>query len=209
MSLTLTRVDSLILGDHYYLTADDECYFLREYTARGGFDASETNQIIQNIKKSPERRGRPEWFYKERDLQQAAAELRAALNPAWLRSATIVPVPPHVVKGDPLHDDRVLQIATLMGAGAKTDVRELIVQIATIDSSHQSASRPKPHELRAHYRVDETLCAPAPTTIGVLDDILTAGAHFRASKDILVERFPGVPVVGVFYARRIVAVEEG
>lgn len=90
MNLTLTRIDPVILGDHYYLTAEDECYFLREYTARGGFDASETNQIIQNLKKPLDRRGRPEWVYKERDLQRAASELRAALNPAWLRAATIV-----------------------------------------------------------------------------------------------------------------------
>jgi hypothetical protein len=168
------------------------------------FDASETNQIIQNIKKSPDRRGRPEWFYKERDLQRAASELRAALNPAWLRAATIVPVPPHVVKGDPLHDDRVAQIATLMEAGTKIDIRELIVQTVTVDPSHQSASRPKPHDLRANYRLEGSLCEPAPTMLGILDDVLTAGAHFRAIRDMLSERFPAIPAVGIFYARRIV-----
>jgi hypothetical protein len=203
VSLTLTRVDPLILGDHYYLTADDECYFLREYTARGGFDTSETNQIIQNLKKTPDRRGRQEWFYKERDIKRAASELSAALSPAWLRTATIVPVPPHVVKGDPMHDDRVVQIANLMGTGTTIDVREIVVQIATVDPSHQSTSRPRPHELRANYRIDETCCEPAPTAIGILDDVLTAGAHFRAIRDMLSERFGAVPVVGIFYARRI------
>jgi hypothetical protein len=203
VSLTLTRIDHLVLGDHYFLAAEDECYFLREYTARGGFTASETNQIIQNIKKPPDRRGRSEWFYKERDLQRAASELRAALNPAWLRSATIVPIPPHVAKGDPMYDDRVVQIAKLLGAGATIDVRELIVQNATIDPSHHSASRPRPTELRANYYIDEACCEPEPATIGILDDVLTAGAHFRAIKDMLSERFPGVPVVGVFYARRV------
>ncbi len=87
-----TRIDHLTLGAHYYLTAEDECYLLREYTARRGFDASETNQIIGSIKKTPDCRGRPEWFYKERDLRRAASELRSALNPVWLRAATIVPV---------------------------------------------------------------------------------------------------------------------
>jgi predicted amidophosphoribosyltransferase len=208
VSLTLTRIDPLILGDHYYLTADDECYFLREYTARGGFAASETNQIIHNLKKPPDRRSRPEWFHKERALERAASELRAALNPAWLRAATMVPIPPHVAKGDPLYDDRVLQIANRMSDGTRIDVRELVVQIATVDPSHQSASRPRPNELRDNYRLDEGLCDPAPATIGILDDILTAGAHFRAIKDMLSERFPAVPVLGIFYARRIVAPEE-
>ncbi len=204
MTLTLTRIDPLILDEHHYLSEADECYFLREYTARRGFEASETNQIIKNIKKPPDRRGRQEWFYKERDLQRAATELRGALNPAWLRIATIVPVPPHVVKGDPLHDDRVLQIAKLMGGGGQIEVRELVVQIATIDPSHQSVSRPRPNELRGNYRLDDTICEPSPGTIAVLDDLLTAGAHFRAIKDMLSERFPEVPIVGIFYARRIV-----
>jgi predicted amidophosphoribosyltransferase len=102
-----------------------------------------------------------------------------------------------------MYDDRVVQIANLLGAGTKIDVRELILQNATIDPSHHSTSRPRPSELRSNYYIDDTCCEPAPTTIGILDDVLTAGAHFRAIKDMLSERFPGVPVVGVFYARRV------
>jgi hypothetical protein len=30
----LTRLDSLLLADHYYLDAEDECYFIGECTAR-------------------------------------------------------------------------------------------------------------------------------------------------------------------------------
>jgi hypothetical protein len=61
----LTRVDSLLLPDHYYLDADDECYFIGEYTARAGFAFSATNDLIQNLKKPMDRRDRPEWKYKE------------------------------------------------------------------------------------------------------------------------------------------------
>jgi len=82
-------------------------------------------------------------------------------------------------------------------------VVRLVVQISTIDPSHHSASRPRPSDLRANYHIDNNCCEPAPTTIGILDDVLTAGAHFRAIKDMFSERFPGVPVVGVFYARRV------
>ena len=69
-------------------------------------------------------------------------------------------MPPHVPKGDPMHDDRVLQIATLLGGGTTIDVREIVVQIATIDPSHRSASRPRPYELRANYCLDEMCCEP-------------------------------------------------
>jgi hypothetical protein len=77
----LTRIDHLTLGDHYHLTDDDECYFLREYTARTGFEGSETNQIIHNIKKTPDRRSLPEWFYKEQDPEPPPSRLGAASTP--------------------------------------------------------------------------------------------------------------------------------
>ena len=48
----LTKIDDLARPDHFYLTADDECYFLGEYTARKGFAFSPTNQLILNFKKS-------------------------------------------------------------------------------------------------------------------------------------------------------------
>ncbi len=206
--MKLTRIDELYLGDHYYLTPQDECYFLREYTARHGFDASETNQIIHNIKKTPDRRGRSEWRYKEQGLKRVATELKATLNPQWLRGATLVPIPPHLAKSDPLYDDRIAQILKLMDDGLGLDIRELVVQRANLDPSHGSASRPKPQELRNNYEIDESLCTPTPNAIGIVDDMLTAGAHFRAMKDMLGDRFPGVGVVGVFFARRITAQED-
>lgn len=206
--MKLTRIDKLYLGDHYYLTPQDECYFLREYTARQGFDASETNQIILNIKKTPDRRGRGEWRYKEQDLKRVANELKATLNPQWLRAATLVPIPPHLAKDDPLYDDRIAQILKLMDDGIGLDIRELVVQRANLDPSHGSTSRPKPQELLDNYEIDENLCTPTPKAIGIVDDVLTAGAHFRAMKDMLSDRFLGIGVVGVFFARRITAQED-
>jgi hypothetical protein len=199
--VNLTRIDHLTRWDHYHLSSEDECYFLREYTARQGFEVSETNDTIQNLKKPMDRRGRPEWHYKEQAIKCVATELGKALVPQWLRRATIVPVPPHLTKADPLYDDRVTQIGKLMGA----DVREIIVQTATFEASHGTSSRPSPAQLRSNYRVDESLCVPAPTSIGILDDVLTAGAHYRAIADLLSERFPGVQIVGIFYARRLLA----
>ncbi len=41
-----TKVDDLLRDDHYYVRAEDHCFFVREYTARKGFDFSDTNQRI-------------------------------------------------------------------------------------------------------------------------------------------------------------------
>ena len=60
-----------------------------------------------------------------------------------------------------------------------------------------------PDELYALYRIVEELVNPNPTSLVVVDDILTTGAHFKAMKRILNERFPDVPLIGVFVARRV------
>ncbi len=45
--------------------------------------------------------------------------------------------------------------------------------------------------------------APAPHNILVIDDVLTAGAHFVAIKRRLSERFPSVGrIIECFWARR-------
>ena len=106
----LTEVDDLTRPDHSYLTEDDHCYFIGEYTARQGFAYSATNSLILNFKKTLDRRGRPEWRYKERALQTSAAAFRRALNPEALDGLTFVPVPPSKAKGDPLYDDRLTRM---------------------------------------------------------------------------------------------------
>jgi predicted amidophosphoribosyltransferase len=55
----------------------------------------------------------------------------------------------------------------------------------------------------ANFVLDESLAAPAPRSIALLDDVLTTGAHFVAAKSVLAARFAGVPIRGLFVARRV------
>ena len=197
-----TEIDELTRPDHYWLTDDDRCYFLGEYTARQGYAYSPTNQLIWNFKKTPDRRGRPEWRYKERSIRQTAAAFRHALgeNPPPL---VFVPVPPSKVRGDPLHDDRVTRMLRAIWSDQTPDVREMIVQSQSTDAAHESSHRPTPTEIEARYQVDETLAIPAPESVAIVDDVLTTGAHFRAASSLLTARFPGVQILGLFLARRV------
>ena len=52
-----TKIDDLTRRDHSYLTGDDACCFIGEYTARKGYAYSATNQPILNFKKTMDRRG--------------------------------------------------------------------------------------------------------------------------------------------------------
>ena len=197
----LTKIDELIRPDHYYLDGEDECYFIGEYTAGRGFSYSSTNQFIYNLKKSVERRGLTDWVWKERAIQQGASVLRESVNPPFLESATFVPVPPSRIVSDPLYDDRMARV--LRSLSPDVDVRELVIQSEGMHDAHSSQSRPGPNILYQNYEIDESLIEPIPSSIAVVDDVLTTGAHFKAMKRILQEALSEVQVVGLFLARRI------
>lgn len=203
--MRFSKVDSFIIEDHSYLTPFDECLFLREYIRSVGYSGGETNSLISNFKKGRDRQGRPEWHYKERAINKIARELANALNPEWIKIATLVPIPPSKIKQNPLYDDRMTQVLNQVPTfrGVKGDIRELIVQTVDMIASHTSDERPSPEEIERNYTLDENLTSPTPKAIGLFDDLLTTGAHFRAASSILASRFPGVPIIGVFVARRI------
>jgi len=182
------------------LRKEDECYYLREYTPHAGYDFSTTNNLIQNLKKPVARRGLAEYQYKEQAIDRAGRELKSAINLNFLRSVTLVPMPPSCAKDDVDYDDRMLRIINVMVQGVSADVRELIFQTLSHPPYHGGAPR-NPVALAHYYAIDEALADPEPITLAVFDDILTTGAHFRAAKRILLERFPSADVIGFFLAR--------
>lgn len=199
----LSQIDETTIRDHYHLVDGDPCFFFHEYTAGGGYAGGSGNQLIVNLKKSPSRRNRPaEYAYKERAIAHCAALFSNALVAEWASEATFVPVPPSKARDHPEYDDRMLQVCRGIRAGQKpVDVKELVFQTVTMDASHQSQQRHRISDLLDVYRLDEALCAPPPKAIAVVDDVLTAGTHFKAMQTILSGRFPGVPIVGLFVAR--------
>ena len=199
----LTKVDDLIRPDHSHLTDADACYFIGEYTAYRGYAHSDTNRLIFNFKKTMNRRGRPEWRYKEQAIQTAAAAFRRALAPKDLDRLTFVPIPPSKARGDPLYDDRLTRMLGAVRSRPPLDIRELIVQTESTAAVHAGDRRPAPERIGSLYRVDEALTGPVRDIIAVVDDILTTGAHFRAAKSVLSARFPGAAIIGLFIARRV------
>jgi hypothetical protein len=198
----LTKIDDLTRPDHSYLTAADDCYFLGEYTARKGYAFSATNQLVVNFKKSMNKRGAGQWRYKDQAIGEAAAAFPAALNDKWLDTATLVPIPPSKAKSDPLFDDRLVRMLQSIRADPRLDVRELITQRTSTAAVHNQESRPSPDQIQANYDIDDALRNPAPQALGLFDDVLTTGAHYRAASAMLKQAFPDVRVIGLFIARR-------
>jgi hypothetical protein len=132
------KVDETTRQDHYYLQPDDECYFLYEYTAHAGWQHA-TNQLIFNLKK---KLGAGGYHYKAPAIARCAAEFTPAINDAWLASAAFVPVPPSKAKGDPLYDDRMVQVCRKLNAPKGVNVREVIEQITSTDPSMRETGFP-------------------------------------------------------------------
>ncbi len=202
MPLKLTKIDDLTIFDHSYLDFEDECYYLGEYTARAGYSFSDTNHLIQNLKKPLDRKELPEWKYKMSAIRKAGNDLREAIGAAVISSVTWVPVPPSKAKDHPLYDDRILRVLQVMGSGLQIDLREMIQQTESLNAAHEVDEHRDPEKFRQVYYIDENICEPPPEFINVVDDVLTTGAHFKAAKELLLNRFPDAIVQGVFIARR-------
>jgi hypothetical protein len=73
----------------------------------------------------------------------------------------------------------------------------------SVAQSHLIAERVSIFELVESMRVAEEFAEPTPASFGVFDDVLTTGRHFKAVQQVLHGRFPGVPLIGIFVARRV------
>lgn len=192
------QIEGTQLYDHSYLTSEDECYYLGEYTPREGPHYSDTNQLVLNFKKSVDRRGKWEWRHKELAIR-TIARMFSTLGSAFQRDAVFVPIPPSREKDDPLYDDRLTRM--LQAVSPALDVRELLVQPESTEAVHSQENRDRPDEIADRYYVDETLLSPDPKIIAIVDDVLTTGAHFRAATTVLEQYFPQTAMVGLFIAR--------
>lgn len=202
--MRIKKLEPVDQGDHYYLEETDTCYYFGEYTPRAGYGHSPTNQAISNLKKSVSLVGTSQYRWKIASIQNYGAMLSQAFN--WanpkLLEVTWVPVPPSRAKGDSGYDDRMLQVLQIMAQSKTLDIRELVYQKSSTVPSHLTeGKRPPPQDIAVNYEINSTLITPAPKAIAIVDDVLTAGAHFKAMQLVLNRHFPGVVTFGVFLAR--------
>lgn len=198
----LSKIDPLTIGDHYYLTQADEVWYFGEYTPGPRYASAPGNQLIRNIKRDPTYRDQPAWRYKQQDIERVGLALSQVIGTA---TATFVPLPPSVVRGDPAYDDHNLQILSAFARNRTThvDVRELIFQRHSTRRSHQNnENRVTQQELIDCYAVDERIALPAPSSVVLFDDVLTTGRHFLAAKQVIQQRFGPTRVMGIVVCRR-------
>lgn len=202
MTVRFSQIDDGNRADHTRLGPDDRCLYLFEYTSGRDYSFSATNSLINNLKKKPTS-SESQLRYKAQAIAQCGGYFRQGLDQAWLARATLVPIPGSKAADHVDFDDRMTQVARAIQPGL--DVRALVRQTQSLRASHEvgDGDRVSVEELLAAYQIDETIAHPEPVTIGIMDDVLTAGTHYRAMQTVLSRRFPAASIFGLFVARRV------
>lgn len=200
------RLSSLDPSVITFLSANDSCAYYGEYTAGGGFGASETNQQILNLKKSPTAPA-SQLHWKTKAIAYWGNVILTSAGLKWdvcATDVTFVPIPCSKPIGHPEYDDRMLQVMNYV-AQRKTgiDVRPLLIQSEARDAQHHG-NRSDPDGIAATLQVDPAyLQQELRPTIVVVDDVITRGASFAAAKSLL-SGLPGVvEVYGMFLAKTV------
>jgi hypothetical protein len=203
----MLQIDETTVGDHFSLTTSDFCFYVWEYTAGQRYDFSPTNQLISNLKIKPaqiEANTRRN-YYKQQAIDHSAAALRSLVQRTWIEQiGTFVPMPTSKVPGHQDFDDRIQRLLHAAFGTLNADIRAMLEQTESTAADHESADRLSYTELRAITRIDEThAAAPLRANIALVDDVLNSGKHFKVAQELLSQRFPGTPVMGIFVARCI------
>lgn len=183
----------------FYLTrGEDECYYAREYISGGGYKASQTNGLISNFKKGVDKRNTFQWQYKQQAIYQFATEL----SPLLRDGAVLAPIPSSKCKTDSDYDSR---LEDMLKALARIRPQLKIIEPITIRSTSQAAHLGGERDIQVIYDnlVWQDGVPQGATSILLVDDVITTGAHFKACKRLLREQVQDIRVIGVFWAKTI------
>ena len=180
-----------------WLEPGDYCYFAREYTPGAGFTESETNDLIVNIKKPVDRKGKREWCWKEDAIKRFAKELSQLLDGNY----TVTCVPSSKAKNDPLYDSRIEDTLHLLRQNnPKICIEYPIVRTKSVLAKHKGGVRDPNIECNSlewvGFQKDHS-------QIIIVDDVITSGAGFKTCQRIILENISSMQVIGVFWARSI------
>jgi hypothetical protein len=200
-------LDDSMRTDHAYLTATDRCWCLAEYQPGASYRVSEVNQMIINLKCRPSIASADprRMHYKVLAMDAVARGLRAALSRSSVESATWIPIPPSRPALDADYDDRLQRILALAFRGYDLDLRRLLYQTEVTAPDHTRARRLSAESLYRIIGLDQPLLGirPLRACVVLFDDVLTTGKHYKCCERRLRETLVGIPISGVFVARRV------
>jgi len=188
------------LSRPYFLNEDDICIYAREHT-NGGYEASESNQMLFNYKKPLDGKDKPGWYYKKHSVALFAAELSELNFPA---GSVLVPAPTSNPRSSGNFDSRIEDtIIELIKYQQNLLFQPVLDLKQAIPSAHAGGGSRNPFEIKKNLMVSPFTIEPVPKRIFLIDDMITTGGHFRAFKDKLLEKYPSLQVIGIFWAKHV------
>lgn len=185
------------------------CFYLMT-RKRGGYDASDANSKISNLKKSLKYKNQPQWQYKEHAINEFACDIQELFNnllqPDRLSHIALVPIPPSKALSDPQYDDRIVRVCAKAAQGSGMRFADLLHNKSSADPYHANNKRRTVEDISQNLYIAE----PIPNNIEAIflvDDVLTTGAHFAACKDVLQKAYQNtygvnLPIFGIFWAKQ-------
>ncbi len=193
---------------HFDKEAINNSVYAREHITEG-YNVSDTNQLIFNFKKAPDRKGKTEWQYKIKAAKQFSIELHGLLSHSNKKSQfVIMTVPVSKLRGNEKHDSRFdMMIEELKKEEANDQdcqktylIEEPIILKENMKSSSSEGGLRDVNEIYRYYQW-RGFTNSVPDSIILIDDVVTTGSHFMACKKLLREHCPNLNIYGVFWAR--------
>ncbi|EAI4083790.1 hypothetical protein APU48_01390 [Campylobacter jejuni] len=180
-----------------YLEYNDECYYFLDYKPNSGFDV---NSLVFNFKKDLSFKNHPSWHYRNKAIEEFAKMINNSLSNIKKNIFNIIPIPTSKPKTSIDFNNRLIQT---MEELLKLDNSYKIIDCFDVKNnlvpSHHNGTR-NPNDLK-----QEILFYPPnffDKNIVLIDDVLTTGGHFKACKNILLEKLdPNINIVGLFLAK--------
>ena len=205
MNLKWRKTDSSMVLVNCPEHAQLELFYARTYTPGAGYKYSETNDLINNLKR-PVDRPEAQLAYKRQSIDRFSLELITFLNGALKPGNKIflVPTPPSKTKANQEYDDRIEQVAIKVAATiCNVILFPRITGTLDLEAVHETNTSRTKKIILESLSIEESLVARYEKggVIAILDDIFTSGAHYSAMRERLLQAFPDARIVGFFWAR--------
>ncbi|EAH6869135.1 hypothetical protein IO402_001489 [Campylobacter lari] len=180
-----------------YLNFDDACYYFLDYKPNSGFDV---NSLVFNFKKDLSFKNHPSWYYRNDAIKEFAKMINNAFLNINKNIFNIIPMPTSKPKNSTEFNNRLIQtMEELLKLDSSYKIFDCFDVQNNLVPAHHNGCR-NPNDLKQKIQFDPP--NSFNKNIVLIDDVLTTGGHFKACKNILLEKLdPNINVIGLFLAK--------
>jgi hypothetical protein len=181
------------------LDTNGNTYYFDSIISGGGYESSPMNREVFNFKKPIDRKEKPEWEYKLNAIKQFVKDLNFF---EFQEGAWVVPAPTSKPRGCSEWDSRIDDtIAKLCKVNRNNLICYRMLDVdQSMSSAHSEGGTRNSDEIKSHLIISTRSPKTPPSKIYLIDDVITTGGHYKAYRATIRERYPNIPIEGLFWA---------